>query len=440
MSPVEPQAAPIAMTAVTPHTPAPLEEMSLSEVTRCYKEHISADMARLLRLTGFGSMEMKAEGCWVFDEQGRRYLDFSGGYGVFTLGHRHPKVVEAVKDQLDSLALSSRVFFNPLQAKLAEKLASLTPGDLRYSFFSNSGTEAIEAALKAARLATGRTGFVSLEGSYHGKTFGGLSVSGREKYKEPFQPLLPGCRVVGLEDLEALARALDESVAGFLVEPVLGEGGIHIVSPEYLQKARELCTERGVLMIVDEVQSGLCRTGRWFAIEHARVAPDMMALAKALGGGVMPIGATLMTPAVAKAYQGRPLLHTSTFGGNPLACRAALAALEVMEEEELSSKAERAGSQLMDGLRALVSRFPDLLAEVRGLGLMIGLEFTEDKFGGSTIFEMVKRQVIAVYTLNQPKVLRFEPPLNVETEQIQMVLTALEESLVETRRRLGKES
>ena len=153
----------------------------------------------------------------------------------------------------------------------------------------------------------------------------------------------------------------------------------------------------------------------------------------------MPIGATMMTPAVAKAYQGRPLLHTSTFGGNPLACRAGIAALEVMEEENLNQKAEQSGAQLMDGLQSLAERFPDLIKEVRGLGLMVGLEFNEDKFGGSVIFEMVKRQVIAVYTLNQPRVLRFEPPLNVETEQIQTVLTALEESLVETRRRLGKE-
>ena len=439
MKAVERQPTPIAMASLITHTSASSDELSLAEVTRCYKQFISPDMARLLRLTGFGSLEVKAEGCWVYDEQGRQYLDFSGGYGVFTLGHRHPKVVEAVKDQLDSLALSSRVFFNPLQAKLAEKLAQIAPGDLQFSFFSNSGTEAIEAALKAARLATGRTGFVSLEGSYHGKTFGGLSVSGREKYKEPFAPLLPGCRVIPSNDLAALDDALDDTVAGFLVEPVLGEGGIHVLSAEYLQKARQLCTERGVLMIADEVQSGLCRTGRWFAVEHAQIVPDIMALAKALGGGVMPIGATIMTPAVAKAYQGRPLLHTSTFGGNPLACRAALAALEVMEEEELAFKAERAGAELLKGLQALVVKYPDLLSEVRGLGLMVGLEFTEDKFGGSTIFEMVKRQVIAVYTLNQPKVLRFEPPLNVETVQIQAVLTALEESLAETRRRLGKE-
>ena len=416
-----------------------LDEMSLAEVTRCYKEYISADLARLLRLTGFGAMEVKGEGCWVYDQQGKRYLDFSGGYGVFSLGHRHPKVIAAVKDQLDHLALSSRVFFNPLQAKLAQRLAEIAPGELKISFFCNSGTEAIEAALKVARLHTGRSGFVSTVGSYHGKTLGALSVSGRATYQEPFAPLVPDCRVVEFGNVAALDAVLDSSVAAFLLEPVQGEGGIHVASPQYLRQVRELCDERGVLLIADEVQSGLCRTGRWFGIDHAEVAPDLMTLAKALGGGVMPIGALMMTPAVAKAYQGRPLLHTSTFGGNPLACRAALASLEVMHEEGLCERAARGGDQLMAGLRGLGREFPDLIAEVRGLGLMVGVEFTEDKFGGSVIFEMVKRQVIAVYTLNQPKVLRFEPPLNVGTEEIESALGALRESLAETRKRLGKE-
>jgi putrescine aminotransferase len=414
-----------------------LDEPTLTEVTGLYREFISPDLARLLRLTGFGNLEMRTEGCSVYDQQGRRYLDFSGGYGVFSLGHRHPRVVAAVKDQLDRVALSSRVFFNPLMAQLAERLAALTPGDLKVSFFCNSGTEAIEAALKAARLATGRHNFVSAENSYHGKTFGSLSVSGRPTYQQPFEPLIPGCRTVPFGDQRALEQAIDDQVAAFLIEPVQGEGGIHVASPEYLRLARELCDRHGALLIADEVQSGLCRTGRWFAIEHADVAPDIMALAKALGGGVMPIGATIMTPGVARAYQGRPLLHTSTFGGNPLACRAALTALQVMEDEDLATRAADSGRHLLDGLRKLAEEFPDLVAEVRGLGLMVGLEFTEDKFGGSVIFEMVKRQVIAVYTLNQPKVLRFEPPLNVETGEIESALFALKESLAETRRRLG---
>ncbi len=417
-----------------------MDELTLAEVTRCYKEFLSPDLARLLRLTGFGAMEMYGEGSWVTDHKGNRYLDFSGGYGVFSLGHRHPKVIAAVKDQLDSLALSSRVFFNPLQAQLAQRLAQITPGNLQFSFLCNSGTEAIEAALKAARLSTGRSRFVSTIGSYHGKTLGSLSVSGRDRYQTPFQPLMEGCEKIPFGDIQALDKSLNDQVAAFLLEPIQGEGGIHVATPEYLRAVRSLCDERGVLFIADEVQSGLCRSGRWFAVDHADVVPDLMTLAKALGGGVMPIGAVIMTPAVAQAYRGQPLLHTSTFGGNPLACRAALAALQVMEEEDLAKKAEHAGLLLVDGLRDIAKDYPDLISEVRGQGLMVGVEFTEDKFGGSVIFEMVKRKVIAVYTLNQPKVLRFEPALNVEAEEIEIAFVALKESLDETRRRLGKGS
>lgn len=424
------------MTVVTQNI-LELDEPTLAQVTRWYKDHISADLARLLRLTGFGALETEAEGSWVIDQSGRRYLDFSGGYGVFSLGHRHPKVIEAVKDQLDKMALSSRVFLNPLLAQLAHQLAQITPDGLDVTFVSNSGTEAIEAALKMARLSTGRHKFVSTRGSYHGKTLGSLSVSGREKYQEPFQPLLPGCSLIDFNDVNALETALTEEVAGFLIEPVQGEGGIHVATAEFMQTARRLCTERGVMMIADEVQCGLCRTGTWFACEHTDVTPDIMALAKSLGGGIMPIGATVSTSQAARAYKGRPLLHTSTFGGNPLACRAALAALQVMGEENLATKATSSGKKLRHGLTDLAKEFPDLVKDVRGLGLMLGMEFQEDKFGGSLIFEMVKRNVIAVYTLNQPRVIRFEPPLNVETGEIETALKAVRESLDETRRRLG---
>ena len=415
-----------------------LDTPTLEEITRYYRDHISPDLVRLLRLTGFGALEMSAEGCWVVDQNGRRYLDFSGGYGVFSLGHRHPKVVAAVKDQLDKIALSSRVFLNPLQAKLAHRLAKVCPEGLEYSFFSNSGTEAIEASLKMARLATGRRAFVSTHGSYHGKTMGSLSVSGRDKYKEPFEPLIKPFRAVPFGDLEALDAALTEDVAAFLLEPIQGEGGIHVAADEYLRGVRDLCTERGVLWIADEVQCGLCRSGRWFAVDWAGVSPDIMTLAKSLGGGVMPIGATVFNSQAGKAYKGRPLLHTSTFGGNPLACRAALASLEVMENENLAENACLSGQVLKEGLKRLATSYPDLVRDVRGRGLMLGMEFHEDKYGGSLIFEMVKRDVIAVYTLNQPRVIRFEPPLNVGREEIETALNALQESLAETRRRLGK--
>ncbi len=408
----------------------------LHEISRLYREYVNPDLARLMKFSGLGTVEHSAQGCLVEDVRGEQYLDFAGGYGVFNLGHSHPSVVEAVTNQLQRMALSSRVFFNKPLALLAEKLAQLSPGALRYSFFCNSGTEAVEGALKLARAATGRTRFLAAQDAYHGKTMGSLSVSGREKYKTFFHPLIEGCQHVPFGDLEALADALDQETAAVILEPVQGEGGIHVAPEGYLLAVQDLCRRNGTLFIADEVQSGMARTGKLFAVEHWGVEPDILVLAKALGGGVMPIGAYLATPEVFQAYKGRPLLHTSTFGGNPLSCSAALATLEVIEQEKLAERAAQAGQELMARLRQVAQAYPEIIAEVRGLGLMVGLELKENRFGGSVIAEMAKRRVIAVYTLNQPKVIRFEPPLTVASNQIILAVDALEEAVEATAKRL----
>lgn len=408
----------------------------IHEVSKLYRDYISPDLARLIKLGGYGTVEAHAEGSFVCDVQGRSYLDFAGGYGVFSLGHRHPEVVEAVHQQLDRMPLSSRVFLNRHQAYLAEKLALLTPGSLRYSFFSNSGTEAVEAALKLARAATGRSRFVSTLNSYHGKTIGSLSVSGRINYQQPFQPLLTDVEHVPFADASALERAITADTAAFIIEPIQGEGGIHPAPDGYLQKAQELCRHHGALLIADEVQCGLGRSGRLFACEHWGIEPDIMVLAKALGGGVMPIGATVSTPEVQAAYRGKPLLHTSTFGGNPLACAAALKTLEILERGLLVDNARQAGKYLLDRLEQLADEFSDMVLEARGLGLMLGLELKEDRFGGSVIAEMARQRVVAVYTLNQPRVIRFEPALGVERTEIEQMLTALHQALKTTRERM----
>lgn len=409
----------------------------IHEVSRLYRDYLNPDLARLIKFSGLGTIEERASGSLVYDYKGRDYLDFSGGYGVFSLGHSHPKVVAAVKDQLEAMALSPRVFLNRQQARLAERLAKLSPGKLQYSFFCNSGTEGVEGALKLARAATGRSHFISAHNAYHGKTMGSLSVSGRDKYKAPFQPLVPGTKQVPYGDLGALEAALDDQVAAVILEPIQGEGGIYLPPDDYLKGAAELAHRHGALFIADEVQTGLGRTGKMFAVEHWGVEPDIMVLAKALGGGVMPIGAYLATPEVFAAYRGQPLLHTSTFGGSPLACAAALATLEVLVEERLCERAAEAGRTILSALHGLQEEFPNLIKEVRGLGLMIGLELREDKFGGSIISEMAKRRVVAVYTLNQPRVIRFEPPLNVEHGEIDRAMQSLQQAVVETARRMG---
>jgi putrescine aminotransferase len=402
------------------------------DVIEKYRAHVNPGLAKLMSFAGFG-VEMRAEGCWIFDHEDRRYLDCLGGYGVFSFGHRHPRIVEAVKRQLDQMPLSGKAFFNLPQANLAAKLAEIAPKGLEFSFFCNSGAEAVEGALKFAKAATGRNKIVSTHGGYHGKTVGALSATGREKYRDRFLPLMPEVEFVSYGDPGAAARAIDARTAAFIVEAIQGEGGIVIPPDGYLRAIRKECDRHGALLILDEVQTGLGRTGRFWGCDHDGVSPDLMTLAKALGGGIMPIGAVLGTEAVWEAVFGsNPLLHTSTFGGNELACAAALAAIEVLESENLVERSSAMGRLLLDGLDETRARHPDLIAEARGKGLMIGVEFGMDEVGELTVAQMMKRGLCAAYTLNNPRVIRFEPPLVISEEQVAFACRAFGEAMAET--------
>lgn len=407
-------------------------EAYVQSVMERYRQHVNPGLASLMQFMGFDSVEVEAEGCTVRDAHGREFLDCLGGFGVMTLGHRHPHVIAAVKAQLDKAPLSSRVLFGEPQARLAEMLAQVTPGDLQFCFFCNSGAEAIEGALKMARLATGRTHFVAAQDAFHGKTLGALSASGREVYKTPFQPLVPGFTHVPFGDAAAIADALTDDTAAVLLEPIQGEAGVIVPPDGYLKEVENLCRARGVLLIADEIQTGLARTGKMFAVEHEGVCPDMMCLAKALGGGVMPMGAIVGTASVWKPLESNPLLHSSTFGGNPLACAAGVAALEVLTQENFPEKAANRGRQLLDALRAVQSDFPDAIAAVRGKGLLIGVEFTDEDIAGLVIAGLAQRRVIAAYTLNNPKVIRFEPPLVITEDQIAAAAAAFRAAVAQT--------
>ncbi|MCL6520642.1 MAG: aminotransferase class III-fold pyridoxal phosphate-dependent enzyme [Armatimonadetes bacterium] len=407
-------------------------EQIIEETIEKYVAYVNPTLANLMRFAGFGDVEASAKGIYVTDYSGNRYIDCLGGYGVFSLGHRHPTVVAAVEEQLNSMPLSSKIFFNKPLADLCELLAEITPGKLQYSFICNSGTEAIEGAIKAARIYTKRSEFICTLGGFHGKSLGSLSATGREIYREPFQPLVPGFVHVPFGDVNAVAEVISEKTAAVIVEPIQGEGGIHIPPEDYLPGLRELCTQNGALLIVDEVQTGLGRTGKMFAVEHWGVEPDIMTLAKALGGGVMPIGAFIGTPEIWDAmFRENPLMHTSTFGGNPLACRAAIAAIHVTRADDLPGRAVRLGERFIGKLREVQAKHPDALADVRGLGLMIGAEFTHEDIGELVIGGLARRGVIAAYTLNNPKVIRFEPPLIIDEDQLDVVAEIFDESIAE---------
>ncbi|MGQ9692372.1 MAG: aspartate aminotransferase family protein [Thermaceae bacterium] len=399
-----------------------------------FQKHINPGLAGLLRFTGLDRVESHAEGVYVWDTTGKRYLDFLGLYGALNLGHRHPRVVEAVKRQLDRMPMSVRVLVSEPTARLAEKLAELTPEGLSMVFFGNSGAEAVEAAFKLARIHTGKPGIITTQGGFHGKTFGALSLTPKPEYQDPVRPLVPGVKAVPYGDLEAFEEAIDEDTAAVILEPVQGEGGIRVPPEGYLKGVRRITRERGVLLIADEVQTGLGRTGRFWGVDWEGVAPDLLTSAKALGGGVMPIGAVVGRPELFEVFRKNPLVHSSTFGGNPLAAAAALAALEVTVEENLPERALQMGHRLMEGLKALAQAYPDLIQEVRGRGLMVGIEFVDADIGALCVAELAERGVLTAFGLNNPKVVRLEPPLIVEEKHIDEALLALEGALEATRR------
>jgi putrescine aminotransferase len=413
------------------------QQMSLFDnVYAAYKEYINPPLARFMKVAG-APIESHARGIRVWDHTGKSYLDFCGGYGVFTLGHMHPAVVEAVRAQLERMALSTRVFFSEQTAALAKALADLAPGDLRISFFSNSGTEAVEAALKLARRSTKRVHIVSTQNAYHGKTMGSLTATGRDVFKSSFEPLVPEFEHVPFGDLVALEKALP-GAAAFIVEPIQCEGGVIIPPPGYLKGVRELCDRFGALFIADEVQTGLGRTGFLWGVDAEGVVPDVMTIAKGLSGGVMPIGATIAKPDVwMRAFGKSPLVHTSTFGGNPLACAAGLAALDVLVAEGLVERSRAMGAYMLQRALDVQRRHPDVVKEVRGRGCVVGVELTAEGYGGVVIPECLKLGMTAAYTLNQQKVIRLEPPLIVTEADIDEAMSILEQGVVKAREKLG---
>jgi len=382
--------------------------------------------------------EWEDEGAVFRDTMGREYIDCLGGYGVYLLGHRHPKVVKAVQSQLNRYALHSQELIDPLRGYLSKLVAMITPGELRHSYLVNCGTEANEMALKLARLATGKQHFISTINGFHGKTFGSLSASGKGTFREPYLPLVPGFHHVPYGDadaVEAAIRALihtGETVAGVIVEPIQGEGGVNIPPASYLPRLRQICDTYECVMIVDEVQTGMGRTGKLFGVDHVDVVPDIMTLGKAFGGGVVPIAAMVARPKLWTKMEENPfLLGSSTFGGNPLVCSGAIAGIHTLLEEDIPGQARDKGAYFLESLKKLQLQYPDLLVDVRGVGLLIGMQFCDNTSGFAVAKRLFGRQILVGGTLNNATVIRIEPPAIISYEQIDTVLSAIDTALAE---------
>jgi len=365
----------------------------------------------------------RGRGATLFDAEGREYIDCTGNYGVAITGHCHPRVVEAIKAQTEKLISCHGTFYNEARSEFLEKLAALVPKGLDRAFLSNSGTEAVEFALKLARKSTGRTGIIAMMGGFHGKTMGSLSATWSKKYRTPFEPLVPGFKHVPFGNIERAEKAIDDDTAAVITEPIQGESGINVPSDDFLPALRELCDERGVLLIVDEIQTGLGRTGKMFACEHWGIEPDILCLAKAVASG-LPMGVTMAREEIMSSL--RVGDHSSTFGGGPVACAAASATLDVLQGERLLEKAAELGEYLMGELRRLKDKHR-IIREARGLGLMIGVELRFDIL--NVLLGALDKGVLFLDAGRN--VVRLLPPLVIEREQIDRVVSVLDEVLGE---------
>ena len=413
----------------------------IEETVDAYEKHVNRGFISYRKAVTeageFAALEWSGHGALLHGLLGREYIDCLGGYGIFSAGVNHPRIVKAVQDQMGRMALNSQELLEPWRAALAKLLAAVTPGELGCSFFINNGTDAVEGAIKLARLHTGRNTFLATLGGFHGKSMGSLSLMGKASFRTPFSGGLQDVRFAPFGDAAALeqefakAEAVGTPIAAFVVEPVQGEAGAVVPPDDYLPRARELCTEYGALLIADEIQTGMGRTGKLWAVDHWDVEPDIMCLGKSIGGGVMPLSAFVSTPEIWEVLIPNPVIHSTTFGGNPMACAAGIAAITVTLEEDLPGQAAAKGDFMMEQLRALQARYPQVLAGVSGKGLLIGLEFPSDAIGYQFAGGLFRRGVLVAGTYSKARTIRLEPSLGIPMDLVQEVLNRIEDSFRE---------
>jgi putrescine aminotransferase len=376
------------------------------------------------------------------DLYGNEFIDCLGGFGIYTCGHRNPEILKTVKAQLDRYALHSQELVDPLRGYLANTLAKITPGDLQYCFFTNGGAEAVEMALKLARLATGGRWYISTVGAFHGKSLGAISMGGKGAYREDYLPMIQQVQHVEYGNAEAMEVAIKnlqtvgEKVAGVIIEPIQGEAGVIIPPDGYLTKVREICDKYGVAMILDEIQTGMGRCGTMWRCEHEGVTPDIMTYGKAFGGGIMPITGIIARPNMwgQKLIDNPWILGSPTFGGNPLACSAALATIKFMLENDVPKMAKEKGDYFMVKLNALKEKYPTVLKAIRGAGLLICMEFPEAEVGYEITKGLFSRKIMTAGTLVNAKTVRIEPPAVLSYEKIDHVMAMLEESIIDAKK------
>ena len=395
--------------------------------------------------TNAAFVEWTDKDSYFYDVFGEEFIDCLGGFGIYMCGHRNDDILKYVHKQLDRQALHSQELLDPLRGYLAKVMADITAGDLQYCFFTNGGAEANEMAIKLARIATGGSWYISSVNGFHGKSMGAISMGGKSTYRVPYLPMIQQVQHVEYgvaEDVRKAIRnlvAVGEKVAAVILEPIQGEAGIIVPPAGYFKEVRRICDEYGVCLIMDEIQTGMGRTGTMFRCEAEGVVPDIMTYGKAFGGGIMPITGIIARPHLwVKPLEENPwLLGSPTFGGNPVCCAAALATIEYMLENDIPGQAAKKGEYLISGIKALQAKYPEIIVDVRGTGLMIGVEFPESHVGYSVATGMFARRVMTAGTLNNAKTIRFEPAATISYTDLDKVLERLEGAVKETKEKLS---
>jgi len=396
------------------------------QILHMYGIHINKSYINFLQRFGMDRVGVKAEGVFIYDSKGTGYLDCVGGYGIFNLGHNHPDLTESLKDQIDKKEPYTKPFITEIQIKLAEKLAAVTPGDLECSFFCNSGSEAIDSAIKLARLCTGKKEIITAKNAFHGYTFGALSASGISSFKKLFEPLVPGIVQVPFTDIQAVKKAVTPETSAVLLEPVQHEAGIAIPSDSYLKDVRKLCDDKNILMILDEIKTGFGKTGRMFACEHFDVVPDILVLGKSLGGGLMPVGAIIANRKVWRKFGLSFPMSASSYAGNALASRVALETINIIQEYNLIHECARNGKEFLEQLKHCKRRYPDIIRSVKGIGLLIGIETQKPAIATGMVKAFFQSGIIALPAYGSASVIMIEPPLIITFDQLNRVLLSIE--------------
>ncbi len=404
-----------------------------------YRKSVSSDSE------GGAVLEWEDEGAYCIGLNGEKFIDCLGGFGIYTCGHRNPEILDVVKAQLDHQALHSQELLDPLRGYLAKAMAEITPGDLKYCFFTNGGAEAVEMALKLARIATGGRWYISTVGAFHGKSMGAISMGGKSTYRVPYTPMVQQVQHVEYgvaEDIRKAIRNLHtvgEKVAAVILEPIQGEAGVIIPPKGYLQEVRDICDEYGVALIFDEIQTGMGRTGTMWRCEAEGVTPDIMTYGKAFGGGILPITGIICKPSMwtQQLIDNPWLLGSPTFGGNPVCCAAAIATIRYMLEHDIPGVCAKKGEVLKAGLEKVAAKHPKVVQEVRGTGLMLAVEFNTCDIGYETSKGLFARRVMTAGTLVNAKTIRFEPTAMLSDQDIRDVIERFDEACADTEKNMG---